>query len=271
MRALITGAASGFGRALARRWAALGVDVLATDRDLEALLTAHPDLPTARLDVTVPADIAAAVAWAGDVDVLVHSAGYAVFGTQAEADLDAVRAMFETNVLGMMAVQQAFLPGLLRRRGAAVILSSAAGRIVFAESGFYAATKHATEAFAEALFLENAHLGLRVIVIEPGNFATAFQDHARAHSRPRDPSSAYADRHAVWDAAREAMLAPPQSPELVVDGILAGLADGRPFVRVAPGTDAPALLAQRAALGDDAFVAWMAERFVGPAVPTDAS
>ncbi|MFM2160973.1 MAG: hypothetical protein RLZZ383_485, partial [Pseudomonadota bacterium] len=189
MRALITGAASGFGRALARRWAALGVDVLATDRDLEALLTAHPDLPTARLDVTVPADIAAAVAWAGDVDVLVHSAGYAVFGTQAEADLDAVRAMFETNVLGMMAVQQAFLPGLLRRRGAAVILSSAAGRIVFAESGFYAATKHATEAFAEALFLENAHLGLRVIVIEPGNFATAFQDHARAHSRPRDPSS----------------------------------------------------------------------------------
>lgn len=271
MRALITGAASGFGRALARRWTALGVDVLATDRDLDGLVAAHPDLPTFKLDVTRHDDIMAAVAWADDVDVLVHSAGYAVFGTQAEADLDAVRAMFETNVLGMMAVQQAFLPGLLRRRGSVVVLSSAAGRIVFAESGFYAATKHATEAFAEALYLENAHAGLRVVVVEPGNFATAFQDHARAHSRPRDPGSFYAPRHARWDAAREAMLAKPQSPELVVDSILLALADPRPFLRVAPGADAPALLAQRAALGDQGFMDWMTERFVGEPQPSDAS
>ena len=102
------------------------------------------------------------------VDVLVNNAGYAVFATQEEADLEQIRDLFDVNVLGPARTTQAFLPSLRDRRGVVVQLSSVAGRMTFPESGFYAATKHALEAMSHALLCEAGPMGVRVRVIQPG-------------------------------------------------------------------------------------------------------
>jgi NADP-dependent 3-hydroxy acid dehydrogenase YdfG len=276
MRVLITGAASGFGLALARRLVALGHDVIATDRDLAALRAALgavlPSASLRRMDVTDTDDVATVAGEVGDVDVLVNNAGYAVFAAQGEAELSAVGEMFATNVLGVARVTQAWLPGLRARRGTVVQLSSVAGRMVFAESGFYAASKHAVEALSEALFLENRPWGLRVVVVEPGSFDTGFLARAQRASRPRDPASVHAEQHALWDACRDAVLEPPQSPSLVVDAIVDALVGERassPFVRVPVGADAVRILGLREALGPQGWMGMMGSRYGAEPMPDD--
>lgn len=230
-------------------------------------VTGH--LHTVSCDVRDDDAVAAAADFAGPVDVLVNNAGYAVFGSQAEASLAAVREMFEANVLGVARVTQALLPGLRARQGTVVNISSVAGRIVFPESGFYAASKHAVEALSEALYEENCSFGLRVVVIEPGHFATGFQARAAAMSRPRSPDSPYAHLHSLWDERRGEALAVPQDPELVVQAILAGLDSAEPFVRVEAGVDAPVLLRRRETLGNDGWMRLMRERYT-PLAPLQA-
>jgi NAD(P)-dependent dehydrogenase (short-subunit alcohol dehydrogenase family) len=267
MRVVITGAGSGFGHALSRRLLARGDEVIAVDREPQGLpplvaLGAVAEIVDVRDGDAVDA-LAARVLGAGPVHAVVNDAGYAVFGSQAEADLSEVAAMFETNVLGPARVTRAFLPSLRAHGGVVVQLSSIAGRLVLAESGFYAASKHALEAMSEALYLENLRFGLRVVVIEPGAFATGFSARAGRHSRPRDPSSPHAPDHAGWDRARGELVLLDQDPALVVDGIVAAIDGGEGFVRVRVGLDAARWLAERERVGDAAWMAAMAGRFGG--------
>lgn len=268
--AFITGCGSGFGRALARRLLAQGWRVVATDPKVQGLEDrldpdgAHKDsLLPLRLDLRDGPGLRAAVRDALDwsaVDLLVNNGGYAVFGSQEEADLDAVRALFDVNVLGLARVTQALLPSLRAQRGTVVNISSVAGRMTFPESGFYAATKHAVEALSEALFIETATFGMRVRVVEPGSFDTNFLQTAAGASKPRSPASPYAHLHRTWDARKTAMLEPPQAPELVVDAILESLADPTPFRRIAVGPDAERLMGMRDRLSPDGWVELMARR-----------
>lgn len=266
---LVTGCGSGFGRQLARRWLAAGAEVVATDLDttgLHAALTegVGGDLTVVPLDLAEPASIASVVDAAGPVDVLVNNAGYAVFASQGEADFDAIDRQFRANVVGTARLTAGLLPVLRARRGLVVQLSSIAGRMVFPASGFYAATKHALEALSEALYLENLDAGLRVIVIQPGNFLTSFQEHARAHSQASPASSPWSASQAQWDAFREAILHPGQPAELVVDAVFRAIDDPRPFQRVAVGVDAAAILAMRDALGPEGWVHAQAARLGHP-------
>jgi NADP-dependent 3-hydroxy acid dehydrogenase YdfG len=258
--AFVTGASSGFGFALCGRLLAEGWRVVATADADGPWAEALPRAEIMACDVADPASVAQAAARAGDVDLLVNNAGYAVFGSQEEADLDAVRAMFEVNVFGLGRVTQALLPRLRAARGTVVQLSSIAGRTVFPESGWYAATKYAVEAMSEALFQETCRFGVKVRLVEPGSFATGFQARATAASRPRDPSGAYAALHPAWDARKTAVLEPPQDPQLVVDAIVRSLDDPAPFLRVPVGPDALRILGLRDALGADRWSRFAADR-----------
>ncbi len=259
-RWMVTGCASGFGRGLAIAAANAGHDVVGLDVDragletLSALL--RPMGPRVRLevgDVRVGQDVSRVFA-DEQFDVVVANAGHAVFGTVAEADSDAVEDLFDVNVFGVARTIRAALPGLRARKGTAVFLSSVAGRMVFPESGWYAATKHAVEALAEATWLENHSFGVRVRVVEPGAFATGFGLAATRASSARPADSVYESIAPAWETRKADVLERPQDPDLVVQAILAGVADSVGFRRIPVGLDAGRLLGLVDAVGPDGAV-----------------
>lgn len=267
LRVVVTGAGSGFGAAIASALLARGDRVVGADLDVGHLRRVHggaAGFEAVQLDLREPGSVSTAareILAGGGVDALVNNAGYAVFGTLDDADLDAVAAMLDANVLGQVRVTRPLLPALRVARGTIVYVSSVAGRMVFPESGFYAASKHALEAVAEGTFVENAADGVRVAVVEPGAFATGFAERARRASRPRPEGGPHAGRYARWDARKQAMLAPPQDPSLVAAAVLGALDGGPAFQRVVVGDDARAILDERRVLGDDAWVRALGERF----------
>ncbi|MFC6887080.1 MULTISPECIES: oxidoreductase [Actinomadura] len=178
---MITGCSSGLGRALAEHALERGdrVAVTARDRDTVTDLAArHPGRALAlALDVTDPASVNAAVraceAEFGRVDVLVNNAGYGYLAAIEEGEDPAVRALFDTNVHGVVTVLKAVLPGMrARRAGRIVNVSSFGGLAAFAATGYYHATKFAVEGLSESLAAEVAPLGIAVTIVEPGGLRT---------------------------------------------------------------------------------------------------
>ena len=263
----ITGCSSGFGRMLTQALHARGDRVVATARKVETLanLGTADDSRILRLavDVTHPPHIESAVAAAldrfGEIDVLVNNAGYGYFATQEEGDMDEVRAMYETNVFGLIAMTQAVLPHMRQRRqGTIVNLSSVAGRIGTPRSGFYQSSKWAVEALSESLHHEVAHLGIQVVAIEPGLFGTEFQTSARTTDEATAAASPYADIQATWrHNFSSKFFTEKQDPEIVVAEILKAVDSGKPFLRVPVGNDSCLLVGRREELGADRFVEWL--------------
>jgi NADP-dependent 3-hydroxy acid dehydrogenase YdfG len=179
---LITGASSGIGRATAVRLAEDGHTVFAAARRADRLArlareTAGTVIPI-ELDVCDPASVRKAVetvaeAAPGGLDVLINNAGYALTGPAETLTTDAVRAQFETNVIGLFDVTRAFLPQMrARRAGRIVNISSLLGEISVPGSGIYGGTKHAVEALSDALRMELRQFGISVVVVQPSFVGT---------------------------------------------------------------------------------------------------
>ena len=185
--ALITGCSSGFGLLTALHFARQGARVIATLRDPrkagpleQAKAEERLDLHVLPLDVLDADSIAAAVARAeaiGPLDVVINNAGIEVRGPIEECDDALVRRQFDTNVLGTLRVVRAVLPAMRTRgRGTIVNMSSVAGIVARPFGGLYSASKHAMEAISEALYYEVKPFGVRVVLIEPGQYATPLLD-----------------------------------------------------------------------------------------------
>ena len=186
--ALVTGATAGIGRAAAIALARAGFEVFATGRREEALaeLVAEAGgLPVRAmtLDVTDAASIERAraevdVATGGHgLDVLVNNAGYGQFGPLEEISDADVRAQFDTNVFGLLAVTRAFLPAMrLRGSGRIINISSLSGLFTMPLMGAYHATKYAVEALSDALRIEVGGCGVGVVLVEPGMIRTGFEE-----------------------------------------------------------------------------------------------
>jgi short-subunit dehydrogenase len=201
---LVTGCSSGIGRALALELQARGHAVWAAARKPETLKDLEArGIAAATLDVDDPASIAALAQrlQAGGValDVLVNNAGYGAMGPLAEMPAAELRRQFDTNVLSLMAVTQALLPPMMKRRSGLVVnIGSVSGVLVTPFSGAYCATKAAVHALSDALRMELAPFGIRVMTVQPGAIRSQFGATATAGAGPRAAgSSAYA---AVADA-----------------------------------------------------------------------
>lgn len=177
----ITGASSGFGRAFAEHALSLGDNVVATARapdKLQALVALAPDrVLAARLNVDQPGDAQAAIDVAlarfGRIDILINNAGYGVVGALEETPDAELRAIMETNFFGAMAVIRAALPVLrAQRAGAIVNISSLGGQLSYPGFSAYSASKFALEGASEALAQEMAPFGVKVLIVEPGQFRT---------------------------------------------------------------------------------------------------
>jgi NAD(P)-dependent dehydrogenase (short-subunit alcohol dehydrogenase family) len=173
---LVTGASSGIGRRIAERLAGEGFFVYAGARKAEdiAELSAIRNVQGVRLDVTSPGDIAAAVetvrrAGRGLYGV-VNNAGVAVVAPLIDVEEKELQNLFDVNVYGPYRVTRAFAPLLIESKGRVVTISSISGILSGPFFGPYSMSKHAIEAYGDALAAEMARFGMKVSLIEPGNY-----------------------------------------------------------------------------------------------------
>jgi NAD(P)-dependent dehydrogenase (short-subunit alcohol dehydrogenase family) len=174
---LVTGAARGIGRATTLRLAAAGWEVIAAVRreaDGAELLQGSPRPSlTVPLDVTDPEQVAVLdQALPGQLDALVNNAGIVVGGPIEAVPPSELRRQLEVNVVGQAAVTQAVLPRLRSSRGRIVFVSSLSGRVATPLTGAYNASKFALEGMADAMRMELAPWGIRVVLVEPAQTDT---------------------------------------------------------------------------------------------------
>jgi NAD(P)-dependent dehydrogenase (short-subunit alcohol dehydrogenase family) len=190
----ITGCSTGFGREIAKQVLARGWRAVVTARkpeETQDIVAGHEDDALALpLDVNDKEAIARAVQAAEDkfgrIDVLVNNAGYGYLAAIEEGEDDEVRAMFETNVFGLIALTKAILPGMrARKKGHIVNFSSIGGLVSFSTTGYYHATKYAVEGLSESLAQEVSPLGIKVLIVEPGPFRTDWAGRSIKQSKTR--------------------------------------------------------------------------------------
>jgi NAD(P)-dependent dehydrogenase (short-subunit alcohol dehydrogenase family) len=177
----ITGASTGFGKSFAEYAIQQGYQVVVTARRLDKLESikalAPGQVEAVRMDVNNGAEVAAAVAAAvsrfGRIDVLINNAGYGIVGAVEETPEQELRAQMETNFFGAVSVTRSLLP-LFRQQqsGAIVNISSLGGQLSYPGFGAYSASKFALEGISEALAAELAPFGIKVLIVEPGQFKT---------------------------------------------------------------------------------------------------
>ncbi len=194
---LITGAASGIGRATASLLHQRGYRVVATTRRIgdEGAVEASLVLP---LDVTdesaVRAVVETVVASYGRIDALINNAGLGQRGAVEDVSTELVEKAFDVNVYGPLRLIRAVMPVMRDQgQGRIVNISSVVGRASMPMMGIYCATKFAIEALSDSLRIEAAAFGIHVSTIEPGTVRTRFFDSAAAVSEPvlRNPNSPY--------------------------------------------------------------------------------
>jgi NAD(P)-dependent dehydrogenase (short-subunit alcohol dehydrogenase family) len=242
---LITGCSSGFGRATALHLAQQGWHVFATVRkegDKTNLLTEAAERGCAeRLSVVVcgitNVDQVTALgqrvaAATPRLDALLNSAGIAGSAPLELMPLDALRAQLEINVVGHVAVTQALLPMLKAAHGTIINVSSLSGRIANPVAGGYSASKFAMEAVSDALRVELAPFGVRVVVVEPGPSPTGIQQNGhRAAPADGAAAQAYAPLIAAFDQMVKQGVAQGYPPQVFAEAVRSILESPRPRTR----------------------------------------
>ncbi|GHF36506.1 short-subunit dehydrogenase [Amycolatopsis bartoniae] len=251
-RVLITGCATGIGRAAAIELTRRGYEVVATARNPAVLA----DLAVAerhRLDVTSDEQVADLVNRTAPVDVLINNAGVGVHGPLEAIPLTEIERVFATNLFGALRVTKALLPGFRERGGATIVnISSPAGRATRPLTGTYGGSKAALELMSESLSFELEPTGARVILVEPGAVSSAFGASRGRYTLDVEPYRTIVAQWAgVLANSRRNSASTPEEVAAVVADVLE--TEKRPFSRHPVGAEAAALLRQRAECDDDAY------------------
>jgi NAD(P)-dependent dehydrogenase (short-subunit alcohol dehydrogenase family) len=274
--ALVTGCSSGIGHATALRLHAAGFQVYATARRAESLKDlAAAGIRTARLDVTDEASMTDAIsritADYGAVGVLVNNAGFELAGPVEGVPLAEARRQFDTNFFGLARLTQLVIPGMRAHGGRIINLSSVFGRFAVPGGAYYAASKHAVAGFSDALRLELAGFGIRVVLIEPTAARTSLNANlATVANAEGGPYARFRQDMADWHA--RAYSVPPRnitgrfavSADDVAAAITRAATSRRPRARYPVGTLAHGLFALRRWLPAPAFDAFVRSQFPVP-------
>lgn len=271
---VVTGTSTGIGRATAELLAGAGYRVFAGVRkkaDWDALHKSLPQVTPLMIDVTDEESIAAAAAavasTVGEEGLrgLVNNAGVSVPGPLEFLPLADLRRQLETNVIGQVAVTQAFLPLLRKGRGRIVNIGSVGGRMSTPFLGAYSASKFAMEAISDSLRMELRPWGIHVALIEPGSIKTPLWERGRSAADdllvkvPAEMEALYGE---AIERLREASVTFEKrgiGPEAVAKAVKHALASKRPRTRYLVGMDARAQAMLKTVASDrmlDRLVAW---------------
>lgn len=256
---LVTGCGSSFGKLTALLFARSGHTVFAAVGDpakagpMEEMAAEEGlDVRVVALDVRDDGSVVAAVRQAesaagGALDVVVNAEFADLRGPVEESGDDEMRSLFETNVFGVVRVVRAAVPAMrARRSGVIVNLSSVAGLVARPYGGLSSATRHAVEAISEALHHELRPLGIRVAVIEPGQFESDVLAHPTVAAR-FGPDSPYRDASDAFDRALRRLVPDgrPAPAEVVADMVVAVAFDPGAGLRHLVGADADLVMSVR--------------------------
>lgn len=267
---LITGCSSGIGAALAREFHHRGHVVYATARRPDSLQTlAQAGLRVLALDVNDDASIGAAMAVVqqeqGRLDMLVNNAGFSQVGAVVDLQREDLRRQYETNVIAPVAVSRAALP-LLRaaaEAGAAPVIAnvgSIVGLFTTPFAGAYCSSKAALHALSDALRMELAPLGIRVVTVQPGGVTSSFGNHAEEAIRLPE-GSLYQSAAPSIRARAQAGQVNATPADLFVVPVVDALLKSTPPVRVRGGKGSTVLPLLKLLLPTRRFDAILSRRF----------
>ena len=276
---LVTGCSSGIGRATALRLASRGHRVFAgvrtaAEADELGANSGEGELVPLALDVTESDQIAQAAeriatdAGSGGLRGLVNNAGIAVPGPLEALPIDDFREQLEVNLVGQLAVTQAFLPQIRAARGRIVFVSSIGGRAAFPFAGAYHASKFGLEALGEVLREELSDSGVEVVMVEPGPTSTEIWAKGQERLRlvlERAPDRAlapYRERLRKFDETLDAQK-DSMNPERVAEQVEQALTGHRVQSRYPVGAGAKALARLRPLIPDAVFERLAARPFGG--------
>lgn len=259
--ALVTGASSGMGKAIARRLIEEGYQVYAAARSVGkmadlALLGAQ----ALRMDISKDEEIVSGVntilAQTGGVDVLVNNAGFGLYGPVEEIGIDEARYQFEVNLFGAARLTQLLLPAMrARRRGHIVNITSMGGKMYSILGAWYHATKHALEGWSDCLRLEVAGFGIKVVIVEPGVIETGFGEGASDSIVKRSASGPYGQlvKRVAMSIKNTYGQGKGSDPNLIAEVVSRAVNSSNPRTRYAAGKFAKMLIRMRVWLGDRLF------------------
>lgn len=259
--ALVTGASSGIGRAVAERLLSDGFKVYVAARSVDKMapLVERGAIAVA-MDITKEADVQALVRRlvdeVGSVDVLVNNAGFALYGPVEEVSIDEARYQFDVNVFGLARLTQLLVPAM-RARGSGTIVNvtSMGGKIYSLHGAWYHGTKHALEGWSDCLRLELEPFGINVVVVEPGVIETGFGAVARRQIAERSATGPYAAQAMAVITAIENTYGrgTGSDPKVIADIVSKAAHARRPRTRYVAGKYAKMLIAMRRWLSDRMF------------------
>lgn len=244
--ALVTGATSGIGQAVAEILIGRGYRVIGTSRNTSSVADPIPGVEYRDLDLTVPESIRAFVDGIADVevDVLINNAGESQCGPLEELPIEAVTRLFQLNVFGAIELTQAVLPGMRERgSGKIVNIGSMLASFPLAYRSSYAATKAAIKGFATAARYELAPYGIGITTVEPGSIATGLSARRTKYCGPHSP---YLRDFTTVISHLDAKEAEGITAETVAETVLRAVEDKKTLPIYAVGSNAPAVfLAKR--------------------------
>jgi NAD(P)-dependent dehydrogenase (short-subunit alcohol dehydrogenase family) len=248
---LVTGASGGIGSVAVKRLDELGWRVFAavrSDDAAERVAALGRGVVPVRIDICDGDSIRDAqrvidgYLGGSGLEGLVNNAGASVDGPVELLSLEALRRQFDLNVIGQIAVTQAFLPGLRASRGRIVMMGGAAGRLALPMYGALSASKGALDSLTDVLRMELRHQGVRVSYVEPGAIRTDFfkvsAEAAESDLREAGSEAGRIYGRAIETAAAGLAQSPSSPPEHAARAIVKALTDRRPAARYIVGRQA---------------------------------
>ncbi|MDQ3837424.1 MAG: SDR family oxidoreductase, partial [Thermoproteota archaeon] len=263
--AVVTGSSSGIGLATSLALAKNGYLTYATMRNLakrdsiqSIAEEQHLPIRTVQLDVTDENSIKNAIqsilSEAGRIDVLVNNAGYGLTGAFEDIGIDEIKALYETNLFGMMCVTQAALP-IMRKQGSGRIIniSSGAGRIGFPGNSAYVSSKFALEGLSESMSYELEQFGIKTVLVEPGFVRTDFAENIAISKKAQDPNSPYSQMMQMMSSNRDKMFENASDADLVASVVVEAAMAKEPNLRYLAGKDVQQMMAAKKSMSDEEF------------------